>query len=140
MTKLKKETNNHSKTNANIFNKVYFIGGREIKLKNFITMIFLFFFGLFIVFKYINQNRLLKNHSCIKGKLTRVGYSGGRRVGTPECEYEYFVNEKLFKGVQKISDKLNLEVGDSIIIIYSIEDPSTSKVEFKNGLSSCDEN
>jgi hypothetical protein len=82
------------------------------------------------------KQEMLKNHSITKCKVTWIGSTAGKRYGQPECNCELSINGK--KEIRKYDRKdLKLNIGDCLEVIYSIEDPTVSSLDYNKGPVPC---
>jgi len=79
----------------------------------------------------IRKNHYMKTSDVCIGIVTRVGYSGGNRIGTKEFHYRFSFQDKIYSGYSTIPSGFKVKVGDSVRIRYSTVKPNISDVMFE---------
>ena len=83
--------------------------------------------GLFLLYRFFQQKELIKNSLNTKAVIIWIGQTRGKRVGQPEFEYEFMYNKnKYHRTAERFN--YNVQVGDTIEIKFSVEDPRVSEV------------
>ena len=88
---------------------------------------------------YKNKKDLLVDCSSTKCKITWIGFSSGKRVGQPECNIEYLIDNKIYKANAERPEDLDINVGECYEILYSNKDFKVFKIQFDKGSISCDD-
>ena len=99
----------------------------KLNEKNKIGLILLFGIGLLVysVFKDNRENELLNNSKSQTAVIIEI-FTGGSR-GSSGANIQYTINNKKFENEVYGNFSKN-KIGDTVDIIYSVKDPSISRV------------
>lgn len=91
---------------------------------NWILAIVLFCIFMFNIFYQNHKEELLANSKIVTGKLISEEHSSQKFING---RFTYFVNEKKYC-LRYTGDFSYMNIGDSVLIEYAIEDPSLARV------------
>ncbi|MFT2008423.1 DUF3592 domain-containing protein [Pontibacter sp. 13R65] len=96
-------------------------------------------FTLFVVgiYGYFHKKEMLKDYSITTGTVVWIGRTPGKRVGQPECKYEYSVNGQVIRKTSVRPENWDVDIGDCLIVKYSNKDPEMSELEISKGKVAC---
>ena len=87
---------------------------------------------------YIYKQKAFSSSSYVTAQVTYLLNSSGIRVSlNPTVIYKYTVDGKVYSGREPAADGFSPEIGDCIIVKYSIEDPNVSEMSMRDGVVSC---
>ena len=91
------------------------------------------------IYGYFHKREMLLDYSITTGKVVWIGRTPGKRVGQPECDYEYSVNGQIIRRTSERPEDLDINIGDCFEVKYSNKDPGISELEIIKGKVACDE-
>lgn len=110
---------------------------KRIKYSDIILGIFLIFITILGVRSYKYKNEKLNGETIIIiGKVVWIGQSAGKRVGQCEVKCNYTYKSKNYQRNFECKD-LNVDVGDCVEIIQSLDDDNISDINYKKGRINC---